>query len=132
MLGLRKIIALLCTLLLAFSVHGAQEQRITGIYSNLYYNVEGGDLLGMELLILPSGSVPEPAFSAFVQIAGGGAPFSAIVPLNVSGKKIEFTLPTGGIYDRQHFEGTLSNTELTVRWSQGTVEHLKRGKSYWQ
>jgi hypothetical protein len=110
----------------------AQVQRVTGIYSNLYYNKEGGDLIGMELLILPSGHGPEPAYSVFVQIAEGGAPFSALVPLKVTGAQIEFTLPPGGTYDREHFIGTFKRAELVVRWSQGTEEHLKRGRSYWQ
>ncbi len=32
---------------------GGHEWRVTGIYSSLTYNEEGGDLLGMELLIVP-------------------------------------------------------------------------------
>ena len=107
-------------------------KRITDIYSNLSYNKDGGDLLGMELLILPSGHGPEPAYSVFVQIAEGGTPFSVVVPLKVTGTKIEFTLPPGGAYSDEHFEGTFKGIELVVRWSQGTEEHLKNGKSYWQ
>jgi hypothetical protein len=109
-----------------------QMKRITGIYSNLSYNKDGGDLLGMELLILPCGHGTEPAYSVFVQIAEGGAPFSVVVPLKVTGTKIEFTLPLGGAYSGEHFVGTFKGIELVVRWSQGTEEHLKHGKSYWQ
>ena len=107
-------------------------KRITGIYSNLAYNEEGGDLLGMELLILPSGHDPETAYSVFVQIAESGAPFLVVVPLKVTGTKIEFTLPPSGAYSGAHFVGTFKGGELVVRWSQGTEEHLKHGKSYWQ
>jgi hypothetical protein len=107
-------------------------KHITGIYSNLSYSKESGDLLGMELLIVPSGRGPETAYSVFVQIAEGGAPFSAVVPLTVTDTKIEFALPRGGAYSGEHFVGTFKGGELVVRWSQGTEEHLRRGKSYWQ
>ena len=86
----------------------------------------------MELLILPSSHDPEPAYSVFVQIAEGGAPFSVVVPLKIMGTKIEFPLPSGGASPDEHFVGTFKGGELVVRWSQGTEEHLKHGKSYWQ
>lgn len=82
----------------------------------------------MELLIIPS----EDDYSVFVQIAEGGAPFTVVVPLKVAGTKIEFTLPPGGTYSKEHFVGIFKSGELIVRWSQGTEEHLKHGKSYWQ
>jgi hypothetical protein len=118
-------------LLVVSSTGSAQTLRVTGIYSNLTYNKEGGDLLGMELLIVPSVGA-KPAYSAFVQIAEGGAPFTALVPVKVSGSQIEFTLPTGGAYDGAHFVGTLNDAGLIIRWSHGAEERLKRGKSYWQ
>lgn len=122
----------LCLLASATFAAEPQTKRITGIYSNLSYNAEGGDLLGMELLIIPSGHGPEVAYSVFVQIAEGGAPFSVVVPLKVTGNKIEFNLPSGGVYSGEHFVGMFKGSELVVRWSQGTEEHLKHGKSYWQ
>jgi len=129
----RPLLLISLCLLASLSFAGEPEvKRLTGIYSNLSYNAEGGDLLGMELLILPSGHGPEPAYSVFVQIAEGGAPFSVVTPLKVTGTKIEFTLPPGGAYSGEHFVGTFKGVELVVRWSQGTEEHLKHGKSYWQ
>jgi len=103
--------------------------RVPGVYSDLHYNSEGGDLLGMELLIIPS----DPSgYRAFVQIAEGGAPFAVIVPLLVDGSRVEFTLPAGSAYSGEHFIGTLSSTKLVLRWGQGQQETLLRSKSYWR
>jgi hypothetical protein len=110
---------------------------ITGIYSNLRYNKEGGDLLGVEVLIFPSKGLT--SFSALVQLAEGGAPFAVLVPVRVTGMQVEFTIPEGGPYAGVRFSGTVSRTELVGRWSSGSAlggpgdtERLRRGKSYWQ
>jgi len=86
----------------------------------------------MELLILPGRNGPNGGYTVFVQISEGGAPFTAIVPLKVSDASIEFTLPAGSNYSGMHFAGAFKGSELVVKWSSGTEEHLKRGKSYWQ
>ncbi|WKE66661.1 hypothetical protein PVT67_05295 [Gallaecimonas kandeliae] len=104
--------------------------RISGIYSNLEYNEEGGDFLGMEVFIFPSGG--EGAYKALVQIAEGGFPFSALVSVKVAGLQVEFTLPKGGEYSGVHFSGSIRKNELILLENQGSKEHLKRGKSYWQ
>ena len=67
-------------LFLAHSVVMAGEpKRITGIYSNLAYNQEGGDLLGMEVFIIPSDERSGNSYTAFVQIAEGSRMASANV-----------------------------------------------------
>jgi hypothetical protein len=106
--------------------------KITGIYSSLTYNAEGGDLLGMELLVIPAESAHAESFNAVVQIAEGGAPFCAVVPVTIRGSAIAFTLPAGGMYSGMHFTGTISGTEAKISWPSGQVEHLRRGASYWQ
>jgi len=123
----------------ATSADRAPAPRISGIYSNLRYNAEGGDLLGMEILILPNGSDTQPSWTAVVQIAEGGAPLVSVVPLYQHGSSIEFQLPPQGVHSGEsyaaagdHFTGTVENDSLTVRWSGGTIEKLVRGKSYWQ
>ncbi len=45
------------------------EVRITGTFTNLSYNTEGGDLLGTEFLIVP-GQGDQGGFVAFVQTGG--------------------------------------------------------------
>jgi hypothetical protein len=100
--------------------------RITGIYSNLHYNDEGGDLLGMELLIIPAKS----GYVACVQVAEGGAPFVAVVPIAVSGAQVQFILPAS--YGGQHITGSFTGAKLVLHWQKGQQEVLIRGKSYWQ
>lgn len=115
----------------------AATARISGIFSDMQYNDEGGDLLGMELFIVPSGNG---GYSAFVQIAEGGAPTVALVTLDVNGSNIEFTIPkTIPAYGGEHFVGVVSGEGIVGHWATGQLsstgekeEHLKRGKSYWQ
>jgi hypothetical protein len=113
-------------------VFSQTTKYVSGIYSNLRYNVEGGDLLGMELLIFPSGSGPELNYLALIQIAEGGAPFAVLVPVIIKANTIEFTLPSGRLYSNERFSGKFVGNELIIQWSNGTEERLKRGKSYWQ
>jgi hypothetical protein len=128
---MQKNILWVAVLVALASVASAQNGRpmASGIYTDLEYNQEGGDLLGMELLIIPS----DPSgYRAFVQIAEGGPPIAAIVPLLLDGSNVEFTLPAGSVYSGEHFVGKLSSTKLVLHSSQGKEETLKRGKSYWQ
>jgi hypothetical protein len=128
---MRKNTLWFVVLLALVSVASAQNgrPRISGVYTDLEYNQEGGDLLGMELLIIPS----DPSgYRAFVQIAEGGPPFAVIVPLLVDGSHVEFTLPASSAYSGDHFVGTLSSTKLVLHSPRGKDETLNRGKSYWQ
>jgi|SRR5215469_8025043 len=125
----------LCTLIAVASIctaapPPAPQIRITGTFSNLTYNSEGGDLLGMEVLIVPAEG-DRVGFVAFVQLAEGGAPRSALVPLKVDGAKVEFTLPQDGAAPELHFSGVVSKSELVGAWTHGEREVLRRGVSYW-
>ena len=133
----KSIGAIAVTLVCVTVAVAADGVRVSGTYSNLYYNREGGDLLGTEFLIFPSRSAT--GFSALVQLAEGGAPFAVLVPVSVTGVRVEFTIPNGGLYAGSSFSGTVSRRELVRRWSSGTafggggeIERLRRGKSYWQ
>ena len=127
---------ILCTLIAIASLCAAApssgaDVRITGTFSNLRYNSEGGDLLGLEILIVPAQG-DRGGYVALVQLAEGGAPYSALVPLKVDGAKVEFTLPGGGSMPEMHFSGVVSKTQLIGAWSHGGErEVLKRGVSYW-
>ncbi len=123
----------LCVLLVLSLAAGpvfgqTSKPKVTGIYSNLRYNQEGGDLLGMELLVIPSGA----GYKAFVQIAEGGAPYTAVVPVTVEKSRISFTLPFDGAYGGMRFVGELKAASLVINSVAGPDETLRRGKSYWQ
>lgn len=125
---------LLC---LVSGIANAATCRPTGIFSDLYYNEEAGDLLGMEMEIIPD---ERTGFKAFIQLAEGGAPFAIIVPLSIRNSHVEFTIPKeSSDYGGAHFIGTLSCAGITGNWGDGMQgfaggkeEILKRGKSYWQ
>jgi len=76
---------------------------------------------------------------ALVQLAEGAAPFAVLVPIRVAGTQVELTIAASGPYDGLTFTGTVTRSELTGKWSSGSVfagagdrEGMKRGKSYWQ
>ncbi len=127
----------LTSLLLATTVCWAgpaiTQIKVSGIYSDLAYNAEGGDLLGMELLVIPAGEDNDGLrWNAFFQLSEGEAPYCTVVSLVVRGTKVEFTLPPGGAFGGRRYTGTISGTEIALTSPGGQVEHLHRGKSYWQ
>ena len=116
---------------LSFGANG-HAKHITGIYSNLHYVGDAGDLVGTELVIVPA----EKDYKVFFQLSEGGFPFTALATLKVTGSDIEFTLPPGGDYGGMRFKGTIKGNDLTLHpvlpAGDGMDETLKRGKSYWQ
>jgi hypothetical protein len=78
--------------------YAAEEQkpRVPGIYSDLAYSNEGGDLLGTEIFIIPIGNSE---YVAFFQCWGGESTQPVTVPVKVSGDAISFTvrLPSCGV-----------------------------------
>ena len=108
-------------------VHAGGGPRLTGVFSNLEYNEEGGDLLGWEVIIVFGGD----RHYAIVQSAEGSPSRPEVVVLAVSGSKISFTLEDGstfsGVIGKRGIKGSfkhrLGGTEDVL---------LKRGKSYWQ
>ena len=111
----------------------AQENfRPSGIYSNLSYSEEGGDLVGMELLIFPAEELAASDYVVFIQIAEGGAPYTALVPLEIRGNEISLVLPSNGSYSKVQLVGNFRGDDLEIRWPHGALEHLKRGHSYWE
>ena len=129
--------ALVGVLLYAVAASAAEGVRPAGVYSNLHFNKQAGDLLGAEVIVFPSDSAT--GFSALVQLAEGGAPSAFLVPVSVSGSRIEFLIPGPGAYAGLRFSGEVSRAGLVGRWNSGAAfggagdtERFKRGKSYWQ
>ncbi|MGH8446232.1 MAG: hypothetical protein ACREVL_13250 [Solimonas sp.] len=118
-------------LLVIAAAYAAESPRIAGTYSNLEYNAEGGDLLGMELLLV---SAAKDGYVAFVQIAEGGAPYAALVPLTMESGGFSFTLPPGTSYGSLRFRAVFEHGGMKVRCLDGCSlgGHLKHGPSYWR
>jgi hypothetical protein len=110
--------------------------RIPGIYSNLYYNREGGDLLGTEIFIVFADS---DGYVAFVQCWQGGTTMPVVVPVKVDGDKLSFSIPAPSLGEGE-YKGTISAAGFDGTWRRRDTRdgfseekiHLKRTKSYWQ
>jgi hypothetical protein len=113
-------------------VLGAQNaSRITGTYTNMYYNKEGGDVLGEELkVVVTQGG----QYQGALQFAEGEPEHLLLVNIEVTGDTIRFVVPEGDTRAGS-FSGTISGSAIhgEFRYANGAVEKvvLKRGKSYW-
>jgi hypothetical protein len=116
---------LFAALVLVPMISAAADARISGIFTSLKYHEEAGDLLGYEILIVPTGN----EWSAVVQVAQGelGVPF--VVPVTVKGQTISFPIPDE--FGGGSFNGKISSKSLKGTFGNDTV-NLRRGKSYWQ
>jgi hypothetical protein len=128
---------LLCLLILlsplpsfADSANVAPSARVTGTYSSLSYNTDGGDLNGVEIRFV----LTRKGIKGVVQFAEGGAGDLALVDVRVTGTHIQFEMPAGSDTEGT-FEGTVSakGLEGTFSYKGGSKEHLTlpRSASYW-
>lgn len=104
--------------------------RVTGTYSNMSYNAEGGDVLGDEVRIVYTRN----GYQGVVQFAEGEPEELVIVSVEVVGMRISFSVPESSPYAGQ-FSGTIENGILKgeFHFKTGGVDkvELKKGKSYW-
>jgi hypothetical protein len=100
-----------------------------GTYSSLQYNQEGGDLLGYEVLIIPT----DVGYKAVVQVAEGSPGEVYIVELHMSDGYIHFDIPLSS-GKKESFSGQVRGQFLIGDiTSPSGIEHvrLKHGSSYW-
>lgn len=95
--------------------------RVTGTFSNLHYNNEGDDLLGMEVKIVP---VSEGRYQAAILVSDGAPAPMVLADLHVSGRTVTFTVhvTSDGDDDSWNFAGTFSEKALV-----GTITHASGG-----
>ena len=122
-------------LLLLCSAACEARPSITGIYGDLYYNDEGGDLLGTEIKITRMAG----HYEADVQLAEGEAGPIRRVAVTVSGDHVHFVVPEEDgsrlEYDGRITAARFDGTQTFVSPSQRVPHplHLPRlEKSYWQ
>ena len=127
-----RIVSILALVLWMFAVRGAdadgRKVKVTGIYSDLAYNQEGGDVLGTELFIVFS----RQGYYVFFQSSEGEPSVPMVVKAKVSGSNITFALPPEAD-PRGEFVGKITDNELVGSFkANGQAIHLKRKNSYWQ
>jgi hypothetical protein len=116
----------------SFAVAGnATNAKMTGIFSNLAYSAQGGDMVGVEVFITSDGG----AYYAIVQCGAGrlGAPI--LVPVNIDVPQVSFILPKQN--EANCPDGEVKGT-ITTRGLRAKIDdrdwpvYLPRRKSYWQ
>ena len=105
--------------------------RLPGTYSSLKYNVEGGDLVGFEVRVVPTNL----GTKAVVQVAEGDAGRIYIVDVAEKSGIVSFEIPlAAGL--RAGFKGKVTSKGLdgTITYPSGEhkVLFLPRCTSYWE
>jgi len=124
----------LYVLLGALDICAVAAERVTGIYSDMAFNKESGDVSGIEVFVVFS----REGFQVIFQDAEGSPSVPVVVTAVVKGSNISFDLPERNGYSGK-FVGRISNGKLVGSFLAGAVGKegkseitLKRGKSYWQ
>ena len=122
---------IVCMVLTIVAQAAGLAPRVTGFFSDMRYNKEGGDVLGTEVHIVFS----QDKHHAVIQCAEGAPGVPVVVPVAVSGAEIEFEVP-----DQREtlccpgkFRGTVSKDALRGKFDTCHDKLvLKRRQSYWR
>ena len=102
--------------------------KITGIYSDLTYSAEEGDVGGIELFVVNSNH----GYYVVYQSAEGEPGVPVVIPAKVEGHHLRFSVPAS-VDGRGTFSGSVSGDALSGKFTgNGEDVHLKRKASYWQ
>jgi hypothetical protein len=120
---MRTIVLLIALLAVAVTPTTAQQKvRVTGMFSDMHYIADAGDVLGTEVFI----AFTSKGYWAVVQMAEGVPDIPVVVPVTIKGTDVSFILS-----DKLTFAGTVTPTALVGTLGYEKVS-LRRGKSYWQ
>ena len=112
----------------------APQNIITGIYSDMTFNQEGGDVVGVEIFVIFSRA----GYFVVFQDAEGSPSEPVVVPAKIKNNEITFVLPARNGYSG-NFRGRIGNGSLTGKFNSGQLSSsgtgefkLRRKLSYWQ
>src|SRR5258707_45416 len=123
--------ALIAALAIAPGPVSAADGNLAGIYSNLSYNDEAGDLLGVEMMVVPTDS---DHYAIFVQCAAGGLPETELTQSVQSGATLSFRM-SADLCGRGRYQATVSWKGMRLQYLERKGDppiFLKRKKSYWE
>ena len=130
----KVFVLLMCCISLGYSPGFAAgpKLRYTGTFSSLEYHQEGGDLLGVEIKIVPT----RKGYQGVLQIAEGGPSQLMIVDVSFEKDTERFEIPkTYSEYGGGIFEGKISSKGIRGAFKfngvPGDRENLIRKSSYW-
>ncbi|MFB1487290.1 MULTISPECIES: hypothetical protein [unclassified Thiocapsa] len=115
----------------AGSCAAADAPKLKGIYSNMEPSVEQGELVGIEVFILPHIQDDEVAYVALVQFSDGLPTRPQLVDLAIQGDGISFAA-VHPIEGEIGFKGSIDTEGLTGRFDALGEVSLPRGESIWQ
>lgn len=123
------LIVVLLSATLAWSADSlGPNLKLTGMFSDMRYSGEGGDVLGQEIFIVYS----KGGYFAVLQSSDGEPGAPVIVPAAFKGDEVTFLVPAE-LDLRGEFHGVVSQEGLVGTFSgNGQSIHLKRKNSYWQ
>ena len=125
----RFLLGILVPLLVFPQASAKKKQQLTGIYTDMRYNEEGGDVLGMELYLVYGCR----GYFATVQCAGGEPSKPVTIPVQISGNGMAFRLPEGLPECGISFTGVITSKGLKGRFDgEATDRWLPRKNGYWQ
>ena len=123
---------LVCAVICDAAISAPPKVRVTGMFSDLAYVAEAGDLVGTEVFL---GYQGDGIYFALVQCAEGSPSKPLLVEASVDGLQVKFSLPPS---DSSHcpvatFVGTVSRSGLRGKFlGGGEAVTLRRRSSYWQ
>jgi hypothetical protein len=115
----RKIHLLLLIAFGLIAIPAASAQTgVTGIFENFTANKQSGDLDGIRVVMIKSGT----DYHAIVQVAAGGIdePEPVFVPVTVKGRAVEFKV------GETKYTGTVTATRMRLKADGGAMEVLRR------
>jgi hypothetical protein len=121
------IVLLVCAVTRA----AADTPKLQGIYSNMEPSVEQGELIGIEVFILPHIRDDEVAYVALVQFSDGLPTRPQLVDLAIQDDGISFSA-VHPIEGEIGFNGSIDTEGLTGRFDALGEVSLPRGESIWQ
>jgi hypothetical protein len=129
MKNLRSIFLMLFVLLFASElISGNNGIKITGIFSDLRYSEESGDICGQELFIM----LGLKKYFVVYQISEGAPSNPVLIEANINENKIEFKIPKTKYNSERIFKGIIMTDKLIGNFEGGDTIKLTRQNSYWQ
>ena len=123
------IILILAFTMCPFPASAENKLKITGIYSDMNYNAEGGDLLGMEVFIMFSTDGIKSDYYATVQMAEGVPTPPVLIKAKINDDQIELSFPYGS--QKMKFKGRVTNDGIKGKFAgQKAQIFLKRKQSH--
>ncbi len=109
----------------------ADTPKLQGIYSNMEPSVEQGELIGIEVFILPHIRDDEVAYVALIQFSDGLPTRPQLVDLATQDDGISFSA-VHPIEGEIGFKGSIDMEGLSGRFDTLGEVSLPRGESIWQ